>query len=476
MISQNLSSLATQAVHGVSDRPAGVVPNGEGTDWNQVSSLVQPKRTYNSLTTIRFMKHSDRPIYRPKEDLLGRAKFSLFLARAIDNLSIAKDGFVIAVTGEWGSGKSSVVEMTARYLIHLELERAGKPGEEETLGSLETLAEAYDLLKDRLAEFNRLELNFRMAQSEYRRELFERWLGNESQAIQADRYWTLLKRIEDAPRTIQIRFSPWLIAGHAELASAFLSEIARTLGEKLGSEVRDAFALLLQRLSEFAPIAGAGLDLATGGSTGKLLASGASLSGKIAARLTAGPTLDELRDRLRSALKKLPSRRILVIVDDLDRLTPSEAVEMVSLVKSLGDLPNVIYLLSFDQTNLERLLSEGTKLNGAEFLSKIIQYPVNVPPILGRGLARLLDADLTEIIGELDSSDAQRLGRTWYFAFRYYLKTPRDVRLYGNSVAVALASQRDFVDPIDLLLLELLRLHEPRIYNWVRENLDELTS
>lgn len=422
------------------------------------------------------MKHSDRPIYRPKEDLLGRAKFSLFLARAIDNLSVAKDGFVIAVTGEWGSGKSSAVEMTARYLIHLEMERASKPGDAQSLATLETFAEAYDPLRERLIEFDQQELNFRMARPEYRQDLFERWLGDRTQAVQANQYWTLLKQVEDAPQTIQIRFSPWLIAGHAELASAFLSEIARTLGEKLGSEVRDAFSLLLQRLSEFAPVAGAGLDLATGGSAGKLLASGASLSGKLAAKLTSGPTLDDLRERLRSSLRKQTNRRILVIIDDLDRLTSKEAVEMVSLVKSLGDLPNVIYLLSFDRTNLVKLLSEGTKLDGADFLGKIVQYPINLPPILGNGLAKLLDADLSEILGELDSSEMRRLGRTWYLAFRYYLKTPRDVRLYGNSVAVGMASQRDFVDPIDLLLLELLRLHEPQIYNWIRENLDELTS
>jgi predicted KAP-like P-loop ATPase len=149
---------------------------------------------------------------------------------------------------------------------------------------------------------------------------------------------------------------------------------------------------------------------------------------------------------------------------------------MVSLVKSLGDLPNVIYLLSFDRTNLAKLLSEGTKLDGTEFLEKIVQYPVNLPPISRMSLAKLLDADLTEMLGQLDSSQTRRLGRTWYFALRHYLKTPRDVRLYGNSVAVSLASQRDFVDPIDMLLLELLRLHEPQLYDWIRENLDELTS
>ncbi|WP_441252255.1 P-loop NTPase fold protein [Tardiphaga sp. 71_E8_N1_1] len=69
------------------------------------------------------MKHSDRPVTRPSDDLLGRSRFSLALARSIDTLILAKDGFVIAVIGDWGSGKSSVIEMTMRYLTHLEMER-----------------------------------------------------------------------------------------------------------------------------------------------------------------------------------------------------------------------------------------------------------------------------------------------------------------------------------------------------------------
>jgi len=248
------------------------------------------------------------------------------------------------------------------------------------------------------------------------------------------------------------------------------------LGQKLGSEVKDSFAHLLERLSEFAPLAGAGLDLATGAGIGRVLSSSVAWSSKFAIRLTSGPTVDELREKLRASLRKLSTQRILVIIDDLDRLTASEAVEMVSLVKSLGDLPNVIYLLSFDQSNLIKLLCEGTKLDGADFLEKIVQYPVHLPPIPGTGLSRLLDADISEVLGELDEADQRRLGATWQFAFRYYLRTPRDVRLYANSIAIALASQRDFVDPIDLLLLELLRLHEPGLYSWLRENLEELTE
>jgi len=92
---------------------------------------------------------------------------------------------------------------------------------------------------------------------------------------------------------------------------------------------------------------------------------------------------------------------------------------MVSLVKSLGDLPNVIYLLSFDDKNLAKLIYEGTKLDGQEYLRKIVQYPVNLPPILQNGLSRVLDADLSDLLGELDDDDRKRIGFTWQFVFRH---------------------------------------------------------
>ena len=50
---------------------------------------------------------SDRPITRPGDDALGRSGFALEVARSIDNLTIANEGFVMALVGEWGSGKTS---------------------------------------------------------------------------------------------------------------------------------------------------------------------------------------------------------------------------------------------------------------------------------------------------------------------------------------------------------------------------------
>ena len=394
------------------------------------------------------MKYSDRPIFRPGEDLLGRADFSLALARAIDQLVIAQEGFVIAILGEWGSGKSSVIELILRFLTHLEMERASHTvllGDSEPfptdLSRLEELARVFDKIRDQVNAYDGLNLNFPAAQRDYQLNLFQSWLRNDTDAQNADRYWRLQQKINERRKTIQIRFSPWLIAGRAELASALISELGRALGEKLGKGVKQAFASILKRFAEFAPVAGAGLDLTIGHGTGRLLAASASWSSGVTNSMVSGPTLDDLREKLKGILRSLKDQQILVVIDDLDRLTPPEAVEMVSLIKSLGDLPNVIYLLSYDESNLARLIRKGAKLKGREFLRKIVQYPVHLPLPEGEDLAKLLDADLANIVVEISADDKRRLGITWHYIFRHYLRTPRDVRLYVNSVAVAVSAR-----------------------------------
>ena len=58
---------------------------------------------------------SDRPILEIEEDLLGRSGFSEDLADAIASWH-GKDSLVIALHGDWGSGKSSIKNMAVSKL------------------------------------------------------------------------------------------------------------------------------------------------------------------------------------------------------------------------------------------------------------------------------------------------------------------------------------------------------------------------
>jgi ABC-type dipeptide/oligopeptide/nickel transport system ATPase component len=103
------------------------------------------------------MRYSDHPILRPTQDLLGRAGFSLQLARAVDQLAIAEDGFVISIIGEWGAGKTSVLELVIRFLRHIEMERASqepifddRTAVPKSISELEDMSETFELVEKRI--------------------------------------------------------------------------------------------------------------------------------------------------------------------------------------------------------------------------------------------------------------------------------------------------------------------------------------
>lgn len=78
--------------------------------------------------------------------------------------------------------------------------------------------------------------------------------------------------------------------------------------------------------------------------------------------------------------------RVVFFVDDLDRIPPSDAVEVLEALKNMFDIPNCIYVLAIDYDvvvkGLESKFGKKTEENEREFRSffdKIIQVPFSMP-------------------------------------------------------------------------------------------------
>ncbi|MBR5675151.1 MAG: hypothetical protein IKX14_01760, partial [Neisseriaceae bacterium] len=69
---------------------------------------------------------TDRPIDRAEDDLLGRSFFSKQLGETIYNYN-SKDGLVIGLFGEWGTGKTSIVNMAIEEIKELAKNDENKP-------------------------------------------------------------------------------------------------------------------------------------------------------------------------------------------------------------------------------------------------------------------------------------------------------------------------------------------------------------
>ena len=71
--------------------------------------------TDNQSSDVSTFFNSDRPIERLEDDRLGRRSFAESVARHI-LATRSEHGFTAAITGEWGSGKTSVLNMIEETL------------------------------------------------------------------------------------------------------------------------------------------------------------------------------------------------------------------------------------------------------------------------------------------------------------------------------------------------------------------------
>ena len=84
--------------------------------------------------------------------------------------------------------------------------------------------------------------------------------------------------------------------------------------------------------------------------------------------------------------EKNPYQKVVFFIDDLDRIEPSDAVEVLEALKNIFDIHNCIFILAIDYDvvvkGLEKKFGKKTDKNEREFRSffdKIIQVPFSMP-------------------------------------------------------------------------------------------------
>ncbi|MGH2639669.1 MAG: KAP family NTPase [Rhabdochlamydiaceae bacterium] len=187
--------------------------------------------------------------------------------------------------------------------------------------------------------------------------------------------------------------------------------------------------------------------------------------------------IDRKRENLINALQN-QKKKILVVIDDIDRLTSEEIRQIFKLVKSVANFPNVVYLLAFDENVVAQALESGHAVSGREYLKKIIQVPFELPQPDKSGLISLLCGRLDQLLAQVPKErfDQKRWHTILLRGIRHYINTPRDVIRLTNSLNVTYQCVRDEVNPVDFVALETLRIFEPEAYHLIRVNYTMLTG
>ncbi|HEX9989106.1 MAG TPA: P-loop NTPase fold protein [Chloroflexia bacterium] len=268
-----------------------------------------------------------------------------------------------------------------------------------------------------------------------------------------------IERMDPTIQPLIIPFNPWWFSGYEDLTRAFFS----TLSAKIASSKDKGLEHTKKLVATFTDLysTSASIIPLPGKDTAKALGD--------ALRKTEEITVT--KEKLSKALEGA-GHRILIVIDDIDRLTPEEIRQLFGVVKAVADFPNVVYLLSFDKNVVIQALTTAQGMPGADYLEKIVQVPLELPDPDSFALFDMFLNQAKDVVSSTDPNVLQKAN--WNLAFQEvcepFIKTPRDVSRIVNALTLTYPLVVNEVNPSDFVAIEALRLTNPNLYSIIRNN------
>lgn len=314
----------------------------------------------------------------------------------------------------------------------------------------------------------------------------------------------LTEKLSDQPKTIIVRFDPWLVSDRNVMLHELFTELGKKLSDReqrhkdrwdlADDKQRREISRLIRRFTMIAE------NLKKLPSTPKisLLSDflalpvireiNAIISFIISLAVTFKPRLETLRE-VRSEIARrlsLLGYKVIVIIDDVDRLELDEAREVFRLVKAVADFPNTTYVVAFDKIPM-RLDRDGDGDVARTYLDKIIQVPIFLPPPelvdLRRVLVRIIFGDSesdgllkralrqSAMSGERSSEEA-RFGQALAPLLRTYLSSPRRLNIVSNIMLTSWQDISEDSDFCDYIIYVCLQNFDTELFTWVSDYIE----
>ncbi len=277
-----------------------------------------------------------------------------------------------------------------------------------------------------------------------------------------------------------VRFEPWLVNSQELLVGEFFS----TLGDVLFSDQNPRARELMRSYATKLAKGGAALALAAFGAVAVVTLPGAlgAAAGVVASKASekipgsqpeAPLSLKQLKSQIVSDAIGRTGKPILVLIDDLDRLSHEEIRIVLQLIKACANFPNVRYLLLYDRVQVCAALKDTVGSPDA-FLEKIVNQAFDLPEATSAQREKVLNETLSRLdLGpELGEEESRRYRTVIEQVLLPGLFTVRHVKRYVSTVSSLLpgVAGNGFrkVDIGDFLALEFLRQYVPTLYECLR--------
>lgn len=280
--------------------------------------------------------------------------------------------------------------------------------------------------------------------------------------------------VTDKEKYIIVHFDPWNFSNPNQLLSQFFVRLASVFQSKSDKSM----SAIGQALEQYSEAFGAvEMIPVIGTSVNKITTAGIKALGRKLLRFSPNSDISQQKERVIELMKK-QDRRVLVVIDDIDRLSNDQIRSVFQLITSVAKFPKTIYLLAFDRAVVTRALEEVQQGDGNEYLEKIIQMPIQIPDIKRQTLRKVLVNRLEEIVNIFENTTIEP--EHWQEIFRLCLspviKNLRDVNRLCNTLQFKLQSIAEEINFADMVGLTTLEIHYPTVYEWIKHNKSLLTG
>jgi predicted KAP-like P-loop ATPase len=264
-------------------------------------------------------------------------------------------------------------------------------------------------------------------------------------------------------------FNPWMFSGAEQLVESFFVELSAQL------KVRPGLAEVGRDLEDYGeafsglawlPLIGPWIERGRGA---------AKILSKILQRRKEG--VGGRRAKLAKALAQL-EKPIVVILDDIDRLSTSEIRDVFKLVRLTASFPSIVYLLAFDRSRVEEALAEQG-VPGRDYLEKILQLAVDLPAIPAQVLRGQTLTAVDGALANIDNPgpfDDQVWPDVYMEIIAPLIRNMRDVRRFAAAIHGTVRGLEGQIALADVLALEAVRVFLPDVFYRLNTAVEGVTS
>ena len=167
------------------------------------------------------------------------------------------------------------------------------------------------------------------------------------------------------------------------------------------------------------------------------------------------PTQEQFRARFAklvdTALRVHSLDRIVFFVDELDRCSPKQVVQILAAIRHFFDQEHSLFVVAADRQVIEQALAQegeqATPVNretpyyssASEYIDKVFQHQLALPPLRGRRLTRfardLVQTKTGGLWSELAAHDSKLRDQIIYVLVPSHIRSPRRVKVLLNNFA-----------------------------------------